>query len=221
MSHRAVLLLTCLAVSATSAYAACETCSPDGRYRLAENSSRKGLVITNEHGNVERALTFPAKDPSTAILRSGWRSNAVVWAEAHVSPYNAIYYEWDVTNGRVLRRIPESQVQVSRDGKHVAWVDVVAANPSPAAEAPLLSIDRTERTIDTRGKVSALAWSPESDELAVAVETDGAVKIVVYNAEGQTTARSLDVPDVKHIRDLHWDERGLIVRSERGEQLIR
>jgi hypothetical protein len=217
--RRIVLLALCVAFSAASAAAACDHCSPDGRFRLAASTGRPGLIVMSMRGDVERVLSVPAKDPSNAVLRSGWRGNGVVWGEAHVSPENSIYYEWDLTDAHVVRRIPESQVAVSRDGKHVAWVDVVAVHPSPDAELPPMSIDGG--TIDPGGMVSALAWSPASDELAIALELRGAVKIVVYNAATRAIARAVDVPDVQHVRDLDWSEQGLIVRSARGEQRVR
>jgi len=202
----------------------CQHCSPDGRFGLAERVTPEGrpeIVITNVAGKGERVLAIPADDPANAILRSGWRNDRIVWADAHVNPRNGIYYEWDAMDGRLLRAIPQSQVAVSPNGRHVAWVDVVAVRPAPDSDAPALVIDDAKHVVEVRGAIGALAWSPHADELAVGVEGPGGATVVIVNAESLHPMRTVRLEADAHVRELRWDENGLVAKSEHGMKAIR
>jgi hypothetical protein len=215
-------LVGLMLLAAPSTFGRCERCSPDGRYRLAErsNEGRPELAIVDENGLSGMVLTFPADDPANAVLRAGWRNERVVWADAHVNPYNGIYYEWDATDGHVLRTIPESAVAVSPDGKHVAWVDVVAVHPAPDADAPALAIDEPSRVVDVRGRIAGLVWSPRSDELAVAVESAGAAKVMLFTAESRELTHTFALDGAARVRGLRWDENGLTAKTEKGSRTM-
>jgi hypothetical protein len=223
LKFRLSLIATIFAAVVTPAvFAQCERCSPNGLYRLVEQSTVPGrpeLVIVNTRGEIQRVLRFPQDDLANAILSAGWRDDRIVWANGHVNPDNGIYYEWDSSNGRVLRSIDQSNVAVSPDGKHVAWVDLVMRPPTPDDD-PALAIDEASRAIDVRGRTSSLAWSPHSDEVAVAVESAHGVKVMLFNAESLRMTRSFPLSGATHVRHLLWDEKGLMARTERGLQAI-
>jgi hypothetical protein len=216
MSVRTLALASVIAGVALHAFPACKDCSPDGRYQLARGNAERTLIVTDAAGET-RVLAPLDDDGATAILRSGWRSNEVVWAEAHVSPYNSVYYEWDAANGRVIRRAPESRLDVSADGRHVAWVEPVAVHPRDDADQPALSIDGVEVSTP-HGAVKALAWSPTGDELAVAIEHGTAATIAVYSAESRTVSRTFGVPAAATVLGLRWLGNRIAVRTNRGEQ---
>jgi hypothetical protein len=215
-------LVGVMLLAAPSTFGRCERCSPDGRYHLADrtNNGRPELAVIDENGSSRQVLTFADDDPANAILRAGWRNERVVWAEAHVNPFNGIYYEWDATNGHILRSIPESAVAVSPDGTHVAWVDVVAVHPAPDADTPALAIDEASRVVDVHGKVAVLAWSPDSDELAAAVESPQGARVMLFTADSRQMTRSFSLDGAARVRNLHWDATGLTAKTEKGSRTI-
>ena len=190
-----------------------------GERRLNSNWE---VTLTNEHGVVVRVLSVPPDDLSNALMRSGWRNDHVVWVDAHVSPWNGMYHEWDAQSGRLLRSFPESKVEVSPDGKHVAWLDVDGL-PAYENNVPIaLAIDDGEHVIDVGGRVDAITWSPDGGELAVAVRDHGAAaNIVILNATTRHVARTIPTSDRDAVRELQWDAEGIQVRTAHTTRLVR
>jgi hypothetical protein len=218
MSVKTLVVAVVVAAVSLRVPAACEGCSPDGRSQLSRGRAARTLVVRDGSG-ATRVFAPLEEDGATAFLRCGWRGTGVVWAEAHVSPYNSVYYEWDVATGRILRHVPESRLDVSGDGRHVAWVDAVPLRPAPDADPPALSIDGVDVAVP-RGTVKGVVWSPSAEELAVAVEHNNAATIVVYAAATRGVARTFSVPNVDSVQGLRWIGRAISLRSARGEQLF-
>lgn len=164
------------------------------------------LVIVDADGRVRRQIAVNYDDGVNAFTNLGWVSRDVVWAEGHATPSSGVYHEWNVRTGQQLTEKWGSAFVWSPNGKLLAQRGHIPHGaPNDFRVEALINGQPVRLQDGASSKISALAWSPDSSTLAVALKHDHSSSIELVDAGTRKSVRAFAIP-VAAAKSLQWQD---------------
>jgi DNA-binding winged helix-turn-helix (wHTH) protein len=194
------------------------TDSPDARrlalsgVRLQAVSARGELAVLRADGLLARTSLAggPAKDMLERIVSADFGPDGSELTAVHMVAGEGARLEFPV--GHVVGPFNASEVRVSRDGRHVAFID----HPVQDDDRGLVVVcDRAggRRSLGPLWPgIDGLAWSPDGSEVWFTAAADGAYALRAVSLTGRVRT-VLPAPGRVRLRDVSPDGRVLIERA--------